>query len=545
MRALVLHRSILPAFVATLTASTLSAQSTAGGSIGSLVTVSGDSAAVLRTSQLEARGASAGYLLRSTSSLLKDPRASGGTSVRIIAPSGWIFVNSALPNGENDGALWAGKGPNARVITGIDAGLGGLRVTLLPELAYSSNEFFDYGQLFVPKLQAGRNAYSSPWNGVPVSIDAPPRFGPDKTVRVAPGQSSIAYRVRGIELGVTTENEWWGPGIRTAIVLSDNAEGFPRAFIKTSVPHDTRFGSFNARLTWGGLSESKYFDSDPSNDLRYWSAFAATWTPRGEPDLTLGLARAVFANAASWGGVAARALNAFLPAKRSAQKGIADSTFVPGRDQIFSLFGRWVFPGYGFEAYGELARAELPSSVRDLLEDPGHSQGYTFGVQWIGGPTSFGKFRVQAEHSYLEHDPSFARRPVESFYTSRSVPQGYTNRGQVIGAGMGQGSSGEWLATDLLGKRFGVGAFISRTRFNNDAYFLLPFPYSGGHCEHDVTLKPGIRASANTSYGKIAFQYGSAMRDNAYFQNLTRCEFLQPKVDVRNQTLSVSVTLGR
>ena len=540
-----LHRSIVIAFAAIVAASGASAQATTGPSIGSLVTVSSDSAAMLRTSQLEVRGRSAEYLLRSTSSLLKDPRVAGSAnSVHFIAPAAWIFVNSALPTGENDGALWAGKGPNARVIAGMDAGYHGFRVTLLPELAYSSNEFFEYAQLFAPKLEPGRNAYSSPWNGVPVSIDAPPRFGPGKTVRLSPGQSSIAFGTRGVELGVTTENEWWGPGIRTGIVLSDNAEGFPRAFLRTSAPRATRVGTFSARITWGGLSESKYFDADPSNDLRYWSAFAATWTPRMEPDLTLGVARAVFANADNWGSVAVRPFNAFLPAKRSPQKSITDSSFVPGRDQIFSVFGRWVFPGYGFEAYGELARAELPSSIRDLLQDPGHSQGYTFGMQWIGAPTSLGKFRVQVEHSYLEHDPSFARRPVESFYTSRSVQQGYTNRGQVIGAGMGQGSSGEWVATDLLGNRFGIGAFVSRTRFNNDAYFLLPFPYGGGHCEHDVTLMPGVRGFARSSYGRIALQYGSAMRDNAYFQNLTRCELASPYIDVRNQTLSISFTLG-
>jgi hypothetical protein len=476
--------------------------------------------------------------------LLADPRDGSG-SLHLIVPAFWIFLNSALPSGENDGALWAGKGPNARVITGVDGAFGPLRITLLPELAYSSNEFFEYAQLRAPAIPPARSPYSSPWNNVPVSIDAPPRFGPSKTSRMAPGQSSVSLRAGGMEFGLTTENEWWGPGVRTAIVLSDNAEGFPRAFLKTSSPYATRLGTFDARLTWGGLSESKYFDTDPSNDLRYWSAFAATWTPKLEPDLTLGIARAVYANAEGWGSVAARPLHAFLPARRSPAKSIVDSSFTPGRDQIFSLFGRWVFPGYGFEAYGELARAELPSSLRDLLEDPGHSQGYTFGFQWIGAPTRAGKVRVQAEHSFLEKDPSFARRPVESLYTSRSVQQGYTNRGQVIGAGMGQGSSGEWLATDLIGSRFTVGGFIARTRFNNDAYFLQPFPFGGGHCEHDVTLMPGIRGSARTSYGKVVFQYGSAMRDNAYFQNLTRCELASPYIDVRNQTLEISVTLGR
>jgi hypothetical protein len=430
------------------------------------------------------------------------------------------------------------------MIAGVDAGLGALRVTILPEFVYSSNEFFDY-KVFLPALPVNRNAYSSPWNAVPVSIDAPPRFGPGKTVRVAPGQSSVFLRAAGMDFGVTTENEWWGPGIRTAIVLSDNAEGFPRAVVKTSAPHVTRFGSFNARLTWGGLSESKYFDSDKSNDLRYWSAFAAIWTPLAEPDLTLGMSRVVYANADGWAGVFAHPLSAFMPAKRSVQKSISDSTFVAGRDQIFSLFGRWVFPGYGFEAYGELARSELPASFRDLLEDPGHSQAYTFGVQWVGAPTAIGKFRIQGEHSYLERDPSFARRPVEALYTSHSVPQGYTNRGQVIGAGMGQGSSGEWIAVDLMNRSASVGAFVTRTRFNNDAYFLLPFPYSRGNCQHDVTAGPGIRGSAHFGFGAVSAQFSSVERMNAFFQNPTECQSFANVVDVRNKTLKIAVTLGR
>lgn len=464
--------------------------------------------------------------------------------MHLVAPAVWAFRNSALPRGENDGAVWAGKGPSARVIAGLDAGFGPLRITILPELVYSSNEFFEAEPLFARIPNAGRSPYSSPWNVVPVSIDAPVRFGPNKTVRVAPGQSSVSVRTGGVEFGVTTENEWWGPGIRTAIVLSDNAEGFPRAFVKTSTPKATRIGTVDARLTWGGLTESKFFDNDPANDLRYWSAFALTWTPRHEPDLTIGIARAVFATAAGWGGVAARPLHAFLPARRAAAKSISDTTFQPGRDQIFSLFGRWIFPGYGFEAYGELARAELPSSLRDLLQDPGHSQGYTFGAQWVGRPGRLGKLRLQGEHSYLERDGSYARRPVETIYTSRSVQQGYSNRGQVIGAGMGQGSSGELIAADMIAKNYSVGAFVSRTRFNNNAYFEVPFQ-GARHCQHDVAAGPGIRASAKSSFARLSMNYQSVQRMNAFFQNRTACFFADPKIDVRNHSLVLSLMLGR
>ncbi len=547
MRQALLHSSNLyTALIALVLAAPAGAQSSIAQDLRSLVTVSGDSADRLRLSTLESTGREPWRLLRSTSNLTGRALSSGRSfEVSVIAPSLWVAINSALPAGENNGGLWAGRGPNARTVGGVDAKIGALRLTLLPELLYSSNESFEYGQLYLPPLPASRNPYSSPWNVYPYSVDAPVRMGPAKTIRVSPGQSSLSLHSHGFEAGVTTENEWWGPGIRSAIVLSDNAEGFPRAFVRTSVPRRTQYGTFDFRLTWGGLTESEYFDSNKSNDLRYWSGFAATWATAFEPNLTIGVARAVYATASGWGGVALRPLHVFLPAGRANSRPVSDSAFVPERDQIMSLFARWAFPGHGFEAYGEFARLELPESLRDFLVEPGHSQGYTFGAQWLGKPTAVGKWRIQAEHSYLEQGPSFRNRGLGSFYTSRSVLQGYTNRGQVLGAGMGQGSSGDWLAIDALGAKFSVGAFVSRTRFNNDAYFRLPFAYNAGHCQHDVTVAPGIRAGASTRWARLSAQYTSAQRLNAFFQNQAACQFLEPKVDVRNHTLQIAATFGR
>lgn len=512
---------------------------------GAIVAVSSDSADRLRLATLEKTGGRPFQMLRSTSGLNADPRAGkSGFTFTLRAPSVWIATNSDLPSGENNGGLWAGRGPNARAIAGVDAAIRSVRITLLPEFFYSSNESFEYGQLFLPALPASRNPYSSPWNVYPYSIDAPVRMGPEKTIRIAPGQSSVSIAARGLEAGVTTENEWWGPGIRTGIVLSDNAEGFPRAFIRTPAPRQTRYGAFDFRLTWGGLAESEFFDTSKSNDLRYWSAFAATWASTYEPDLTIGVARAVYATAANWGSVAIRPLHVFLPGGHPNARPLSDSAFIAERDQIFSLFARWAFPGHGFEVFGELARTEFPTSFRDLLVQPGHSQGYTFGAQWVGKPTVVGKWRIQAEHSYLEQGPSFRNRPLGSFYTSRSVLQGYTNRGQVIGAGMGQGSSGDWLAIDAIGARYSLGAVVARTRFNNDAYFRLPFPYNAGHCQHDVTMSPGIRGSANLRWANLSAAYSSAQRMNAFFQNQTGCQLANPKIDVRNHTLQLSASFG-
>lgn len=530
----------------TITAMTVHAQEAARKSplgIGAVVTVSGDSADRTRLNQLQGLAPSARFLLRSTSQLMIDRDTANTGFLRLVLPRIDFVRNSALPYGENDGSMWPSKGSNVRTIAGFEASLGILRLVVLPEFSASANESFDYTQLYDPGLPPSRKQYSSPWNVYPYSIDAPVRFGAEKVRRVAPGQSSVYVAVGGAEAGVATDNEWWGPGIRTAILMSDNAEGIPRLFLRTRNPWRTRAGDFEARWMLGGLTESSWFDFDSTNNLRSISAIALTWSPRIERDLTLGFARAVFAPATGWSEIAGRVFDAYSSAGRPNARAIADTVFRPGKDQLFSLFGRWVFPSNGLETYAEWARAEMPRSFRDFLLAPNNTQGYTIGLQWVH-PAGAGRVRLQAEHSYLEQSPTFRDRPLGSFYTSRAVVQGYTNRGQVIGAGMGQGSSGEWIAMDYLKGWWQVGTFAARTRFNNDAYSLLPWLQNSGYCQHDVTISPGVRGGIPTPLGRFSMQYTSSERMNAFFQNLTACSGAGPRIGVRNGTLAITFTAG-
>jgi hypothetical protein len=130
-----------------------------------------------------------------------------------------------------------------------------------------------------------------------------------------------------------------------------------------------------------------------------------------------------------------------------------------GRDQIFSFFGRWLLAPANFEAYVEWARFEEPKSLRDFLEYPGHSEGYTLGFQWAHPVPPFTVFRLQGEASYLEPDPSLRLRPTAVTYTSRAVPQGFTNRGETLGASIGPGGSSQWLAADMFSDFWRLGAY--------------------------------------------------------------------------------------
>jgi Capsule assembly protein Wzi len=528
------------------------ADGSAGGSTGpfaqGVVTVSGDSVDRLRLAQLLGLAPLEGLMLRSTGTLT-DPRRNGlrPRAFTIVLPEVTYINNTSLPFGQNDGALWAGVGANVRALGGFTATAGPLRLVAIPEFVYSANNRLSMnpGDLHFAPPNARRYAspYSSPWNVVPYSIDLPWRFGPDPIKKLYPGQSSLTLTAGPIEVGGATENEWWGPALRNPVVMGDNAAGFPHAFLRTSHPLGTRFGRFDGRWIIGGLHESKYFDSTIADNVRSLSAIAITWTPTATSGLALGFTRSVFSVTDGYSNVAGHFLDAFKNVGHPDGQSIGDTTMTPGSDQLFSLFARYALPAYGLETYVEWGRADFPVSMKDFLAEPNHSRGYTAGLQWARSVGSHSRVRFQSEVTNVEQSSSLWFRGVGSFYTSRSVIQGYTNEGQLIAAGIGPGSSAQWLAGDYFPGNWQVGLTMGRTRFNNDAFYLLPYETSfANSCGHDVTTYPGLRLSYSGNYFRLRTEYKVAHRYNSYFHNKTACNgsFGTDRV-IKN--LSVTLTL--
>ena len=326
-----------------------------------------------------------------------------------------------------------------------------------------------------------------PWYASgPYSIDLPTRFGDKSIDRFDAGQSTAMAEYRGVAGGISNENQWWGPGIRNALILSNNAPGFPHAFVRTAHPVKTPIGTVEARLIIGGLTESHWFDTTANNNVRSLSAFAFSVRPNFAKNLVLGGARSVYATTTGWGRVPRNFLDAFSNVGRPNNRALGDSAVSPGgRDQIFSLFGRVVFPQDGFETYFEWARLEFPYSLRDALTAPNHSQGYTLGLQYARPSfTSAGRFRFQGELTSVEQSATWRDRPQGSFYTSRKVIQGYTQMGQPLGAAIGPGASSQWLAMDFIDPVGSFGIFAGRIRWNEDIHSTYGFARYQGYCIH-------------------------------------------------------------
>jgi hypothetical protein len=449
-------------------------------------------------------------------------------------------LNSHLPFSLNDGALWAGFGSSASLTGGIRARWGPLRLVAIPEYVYSDNDSFPRPDIYLnPGPTASRSQFASPWHANGQSIDLPWRFGGQPISQLHPGQSSLMLDVRNATIGLSTENEWWGPGIRNALILSNNGPGFEHAFIRNNRPIDTRIGVFHARWIFGTLRESRYFDFDSTNNLRSISLLGITWTPRWDSGLTLGFARSVFGPSKRPLDAVRDAFQVFADVGHPNARPYLDSTITPGRDQLISFFFRWAFPKDGFEAYAEWARTEIPRSIRDFLIYPNHSQGYTLGLQWLGDTLRWNaRLHAEAEFTFLEQSTTYRHREIGSWYTSRAVVQGYTNRGQSLGAAIGPGSSSQWIALDYVLPTWQIGAYVNRIRWMNDAMSQRDYGPSGW-CQHDVSLLPGIRGAKQTPFGNVAFDYSSGWRLNIFFENTSGCP-TSPGRDARTKSLTLT-----
>lgn len=446
---------------------------------------------------------------------------SAATGLRWLRPELHLVWNSALATSLNDGALWSGRGASILVRGGATFGWHNVRLTVAPELTASQNAPVEV----IASRVLTWSRWASPWRTAAVPADLPLRFGDAPFTTLHTGQSALSAQWDKVAVGISSGNLWWGPGLRNALVLGNQAGGIPHAFIRTPRPLHSRIGDFEGRLIVGALTESIYFDTIAGNDQRSVSGLAFTLAPKPLPGLTVGLARLVIAPAGGAGETLAHLADAM-------------TTWNGGndRDQLSSLFFRWVAPESGFEFWGEWAKSRLPT-LRELLTAPNADQAWTLGGQWAL-PRSDGALRLQLEFSDLAQSLVFASRMPRDYYTGHAAVQGFTQRGQPLGAASGPGSTDGWIALDRIRSKWSVGGFFARTRWENDAFYRERFPNPFGH---DVSIFTGARASRRfaqwDTQGALLFE----RRDNYLFESGYLQPFSRGQRNVSNLRLEFSV----
>jgi hypothetical protein len=387
------------------------------------------------------------------------------------------LYNSAYPLNVNTGPVWAGVGVSSTIEGGAEFRAGPLTLALYPLVAYQQNSDFETRTV----NRRGASPYEYP--GHP-NIDWPQRPGSEPFWTIDPGQSALRLDVRGFAVGVATENMWIGPAQRTPIMLSNNAGGFPHIFFSTARPLGTPVGDFEAQLFWGRMRESDYFDNVPENDHTLIAGATLIYAPSFLPGLFVGGHRSFLANwnTPDWTAPFDHLLNPYVDIRGNPA----------GDNQLLSMFGRWVLPSAQFEVYGEWAREDHWGAWIDLLREPDHSQGFLLGLQKVTQARG-AHLRWWAELVNLQHAvPVRGGRGTQTFYVHSELTQGYTHRGQLLGAWIGPGSNSQALGAERMSADRLTGIFIERVRHDADAYYNQWARFYG-ESGHDVSMGVWLR----------------------------------------------------
>jgi hypothetical protein len=425
-----------------------------------------------------------------------------------VLPLNWQQqFNSDHPYGWNDGAMIPAKGYQTKVSGGFYFKFGPLSIQLRPEYVYANNpnfNGFDSGHTGQDLI----NYYS--YHNL---IDNPERYGTGVYHRAFWGQSSINLTFGPILAGLSNENLWWGPGIRNALILSNNAPGFKHLTFNTIRPIKTYIGYIEGQIMAGRLESSGFPNlattslpdgtnllAPKTNDWRYFTGFNINYHPKWIAGLTLGLIRTFDAYGKDVKGFSGY-FPFFTPYSKQSTTGGTEAGGIGDafpRDQYTSFYARWLFTKTQAEIYFEYGLNDNSYNLTDFAQSPDHSRTYIFGLRKmipING-TNDQHILFSGEITQLSQSVDRLVRDAGGGYIHSEVTQGHTNEGQVMGAGTGSGGNLQSIDISWMSglKRLGVGF----ERYEHDVdFYRTAFPDINGNSRKWVDFAFALQGEWN------------------------------------------------
>ncbi len=385
-------------------------------------------------------------------------------------------INSHHPYGWNDGAMIPAKGLQTLVSGGVYAKYGMLSVQLKPEIVMAANSYFE---------TFNKNHYDiifARYYDIYNNIDLPVKFGTSSYARAYWGQSSIRLNYKSLSFGVSTENLWWGPGIRNSLLMSNSAPGFPHLTLNTTQPIKTGIGSFEGQLIAGRLVGSGFAPLYPDNKAyfgvnlyqpkpnqwRYLSGIVLTWQPKWVPGLFLGYSQSAQSYGKDLDGI-----KDYLPFFSTIKSINAEDLSNKKRDTRNSMFARWLWPEEHAEVYFEFGRNNYTGNLRQTLLQPDASRAYIFGIRklMLTNPTAKEGILISAEATQMQETSVDNILDGLGWYVNKYIRQGYTYKGESLGAGIGPGANLQSLDVSWVRGLKRLGLQLERYAHNNDFYY--------------------------------------------------------------------------
>lgn len=396
----------------------------------------------------------------------------GNGSFRLLPAEFRTSYDSHHPDSRNDGAQIRSRGIQTYASLGFSLELGILSIQVKPEFVFAQNR--DYEGFLPNDIRNSRNRWLQYLN----TIDLPARYGDGSYKKITAGQSSIRLNKWGLSLGISSENIWWGPGIRNSIMMSNNAQGFTHLTFNTQRPLKSPIGSFEWQFLTGRLNASGFNPSTEliestttlfrpkADDWRYFQALGITYSPKWVRGLSLGVTR--------WAQQyyeTAKEADDFFPIFQNVLRENDQDEFGLNllQDQAVAFYGRWLFSDSKAEFYFEFARNDAPIGIRDFLVDTDHSRAYTLGVNKLFS-TLRKEVYVQLNLELTQTSQTEGRnlRNAGSWYRHSRVRHGFTHNGEIIGSGLGSSGNAQYLEVSRVEGLTKIGGAFERFMHNQD-----------------------------------------------------------------------------
>ena len=390
-------------------------------------------------------------------------------AVRVYGPEWYNSYNDKLPYGQNDGALWQGKGYNTSLTAGVRLETYGFELTFKPQISFSQNKDFD----FLPGVNGNKYSYFTNTGGY---LDLVQRYGDSSFWTYDWGDSEVRWTWKKFTVGFGTQNPWIGPAKINPMLGSNNAAGYPKLdwglrkfeLIVPGLGWD--LGELEARMWVGQLQMSDYFDTSivtNNNDTskkHMLTGMTVAYAPSAIPGLTIGLNRIYVT---TWKKSNLKTLGRLINLAGASLNSTASGN---DEDQKLSLFLDWTFPSIGFEVYGEYGKDDdCP-----IEADPFHTGIYTIGCQQEIPLNSkydiYSKFNLELNFFEMSQDYQLAWNYL-GFYSHGAVYSGYTNKGQILGAGTGYFGNSQYLSYTVYYPKGNTKLYFHRY-CNNNNYIL-------------------------------------------------------------------------
>lgn len=412
-----------------------------------------------------------------------------GKGIIKLLPVTWLWqYNSHHPEGLNDGAMIPAKGNQTMISAGIYAQYGILSIQLKPEFVYAENLIYPgFPHTRVEDYVYADQLWYAMYHAYYNKIDQPERFGEVSYRKIFWGQSSIRLTKGALSFGLSTENLWWGPGLRNSLIMTNSAPGFSHFTLNTIKPIKTPIGSFEGQLIAGRLNQSGYAPPEPTRnynggpplyeskpkDWRYINAMILSYQPKWVPGLFLGATRSFQVYEQNMGTrIGSINLGDIFPVFTAIAKNQKNGDKIDARhrDMHTSVFMRWVWLKAHGEIYAEYGRQNYFVNTQDLEVEPAFSAAYVVGFRkltpFLSRKDEY--IQVNLELTQLEMNSATRNRNGQSWYVSDQVTAGYTHMGQLLGAGIGPGSNLQTLNISWVKGIKQVGIQFERFVHNND-----------------------------------------------------------------------------